>query len=101
MSVNLSPYGGVGAQFFDNDGNILSGGLIYTYAAGTSTPQTTYTDGAGAIPHANPIVLDSAGRVPTGEIWLTDGLSYKFVLKNSAGDLIATYDNIKIGRAHV
>ena len=94
MSVNLSPYGGVGAQFFDNDGNILSGGLIYTYAAGTSTPQTTYTDGAGAIPHANPIVLDSAGRVPTGEIWLTDGLSYKFVLKNSAGDLIATYDNI-------
>jgi hypothetical protein len=32
--------------------------------------------------------------VPGGEIWLTDGLSYKFVLKTSNEVLIATYDNI-------
>jgi hypothetical protein len=94
MSVTLSPVGGVAAQFFSNDGVPLAGGLIYTYLAGTSTPAATYTSASGAIAHSNPIVLDSAGRVPSGEIWLTDGISYKFVLKDSANVLIATYDNI-------
>jgi hypothetical protein len=94
MSVLLSPIGGAGAQFFDNDGNVLSGGKIYTYSAGTSTPKTTYTTSAGNIAHSNPIILDSAGRVPTGEIWLSFGESYKFVIKDSNDNLIGTYDNI-------
>jgi hypothetical protein len=94
MAVNLSPVGGVAAQFFDNDGNVLSGGKIYTYVAGTTTPTPTYTTAAGNIFHTNPIILDSAGRVPTGEIWLTDGVLYKFVLRDSGDALIATYDNI-------
>lgn len=93
MAVYLSPIGGAGAQFFDNDGNVLAGGKIYTYIAGSSTPKTTYTTSAGNIAHANPIILDSAGRVPTGEIWLTGGL-YKFVINTSTDTLIATYDNI-------
>jgi len=94
MTVLLSPYGGVGAQFLDNSGNVLTGGKIFTYAAGTTTNQATYTNATGAIPHANPIILDAAGRVPGGEIWLTDGLSYKFVLKDSNDVLLATYDNV-------
>jgi hypothetical protein len=94
MAVNLSPVGGVAAQFFDNDGNVLSGGKIYTYGAGSSTPAVTYTNAAGVIQHANPIILDSAGRVPSGEIWLTDGIQYKFVIKNASDVLIGTYDNI-------
>lgn len=94
MAVNLSPYGGVGAQFLDNSGNVLTGGKIYTYAAGTTTNQATYTNATGAIPQSNPIILDASGRVPSGEIWLTDGLQYKFVLKDSSDVLIATYDNI-------
>lgn len=94
MAVNLSPYGGVGAQFLDNSGNVLTGGKIYTYAGGTTTPQATYTTSTGATPHSNPIVLDASGRVPGGEIWLTDGLVYKFVLKDSNDVLIATYDGI-------
>lgn len=94
MAVNLSPVGGVAAQFFNNDGVPLAGGLIYTYTAGSSTPQATYTTSAGSIPHSNPIVLDSAGRVPTGEIWLTDGASYKFVIKDANLTLIGTYDNL-------
>lgn len=93
MNVYLSPIGGAGAQFFDNDGNVLSGGKIYTYIAGSSTPKTTYTTSAGSIAHTNPIVLDSAGRVPTGEIWLSSGL-YKFVINTSSDTLIATYDNV-------
>lgn len=95
MTVNLSMLAGAGAQFFDNNGDPLSGGKIFTYAAGTTTPQATYTTSAGNVAHANPIVLDSAGRVPSGgEIWLTDTVSYKFVLSNSTGTTIATYDNI-------
>ena len=94
MSVTPSPIGGFAAQFFDNNGVILSGGKIYTYAAGTTTPQATYTSALGITPHANPIILDSAGRVPGGEIWLTDGLVYKFKIDTATDILIGTYDNI-------
>ena len=94
MSVNLSAFGGVGWQFFDNNGVPLAGGLIYTYEAGTTTPQATYTTSAGTIAHTNPIVLNSAGRVPGGELWLVMGSNYKFVLQTSAAVTIATYDNI-------
>jgi len=92
-SYTLSPIGGAGSQFFDNNGNPLAGGKIYTYAAGTTTPQTTWTTPAGSIANSNPIVLDSAGRPPQ-EIWLSVQYSYKFVIQTSADVLVATYDNI-------
>lgn len=95
MAVNLSPVGGVAAQFFDNSGNVLTGGKLYTYAAGTTTPQITYTTSAGNIAWSNPIILDAAGRVSgSGEIWLIDGSQYKFILRDSNDVLIATYDNV-------
>ena len=93
MAVILSPLAGAGWQFFDDNGDPLTGGLLYTYAAGTTTPLTSYSDSTGATPNANPIVLDSAGRV-SGEVWLTTGSSYKLVLKTSAGVTIWTNDNI-------
>lgn len=94
MAVFLSPVGGAGAQFFDNSGYPLTGGKLYTYAAGTTTLQTTYTTSAGNVTRTNPIVLDAAGRVPSsGEIWLTSQ-AYKFVLYTSTDVLIATYDDI-------
>jgi hypothetical protein len=93
MSVNLSPFAGAGAQFFTDTGSPLTGGLLYSYAAGTTTPATTYTDNNGSVANSNPIVLDAAGRVPY-EIWLTSGTTYKFVLKTSLGVTIGTWDNI-------
>jgi hypothetical protein len=99
MAVFLSPVGGAAAQFFTNSGVPLTGGKLYSYAAGTTTPQVTYTSSSGVTAHTNPIILDSAGRVPGGEIWLTASL-YKFVLNTSTDVLIATYDNISgIGAA--
>ena len=92
MTVVISLFAGVGAQFFDNSGVPLSGGLIYTYAAGTTSPLPTYTSSTGLAPHTNPIVLDAAGRV--NEIWLDSASTYKFVLKTSTGITIATYDNV-------
>lgn len=93
-SVVLSPFLGVGGQLFNDNGDPLSGGTINTYLAGTTTNAVTYTTSAGNIAHTNPIVLDGAGRIPSGEIWLTFSTSYKFVVKDSAGVLIGTFDNI-------
>jgi len=93
MSINISYLAGAGAQFFDGNGSPLSGGLLYTYAAGTTTPVTTYTSRSGAANNTNPIVLDAAGRTPA-EIWLDGGVLYKFVLKTSAFVQVGSYDNI-------
>jgi hypothetical protein len=93
MTVNISCVAGAAAQFFDNNGNPLAGGLIYTYAAGTTTPAATYTSVTGLIANSNPIVLDSAGRTPQ-EIWFTQGSTYKFSLRDSGGSVIGTYDNL-------
>jgi hypothetical protein len=95
MTVLLSPVAGAAAQFFTNTGSVLTGGKLYAYYAGTTTPAPTYTTVAGSNYHPNPIVLNAAGRVPnSGEIWLDNNVQYKFVLKDSADVLIATYDNI-------
>lgn len=94
MAVNLSALAGAGQQFFDDSGVPLSGGKLYSYAAGTTTPQTTYTSASGSTPLSNPIILNSGGRVPTGEIWITAGSNYKFVLKTSTDTTLATWDNI-------
>jgi hypothetical protein len=91
-SVLLSPVGN-GQQFFDNSGNILSGGLIYQYQAGSSTPLATYTTVNGTIANTNPIILNSAGRCDN-EIWMQVGYSYKLVLQTSTGVTLQTLDNL-------
>jgi hypothetical protein len=93
MSINISYLAGAGAQFFDRNGAPLSGGLLYTYNAGTTTPVSTYTSRSGAAFNTNPIVLDASGRTPA-EIWLDGGVLYKFVLKDSTFVQIGSYDNI-------
>lgn len=93
MTVFLSPLAGAGQQFLDNSGDPLTGGLLYTYAAGTTTPETTYTTINGTTPNPNPIVMDAAGRLES-EVWLTGGVAYKVVLKDSTGGLLGTYDDI-------
>ena len=92
MALNLSPLGGAGWQFFDNNGVPLAGGLLYSYAAGTTTPLATYTTSAGNTANSNPIVLDAAGRPPS-EIWLTS-VAYKLVLKTSTGVQLWSMDNL-------
>ena len=77
-------------QFFDLNGAPLSGGLLYTYAAGSTTPLATYTDSTGNFANTNPIVLDSRGEA---NVWLGAD-SYKLALYTSAGVLIWTVDNI-------
>jgi hypothetical protein len=92
-SYILSPVWGAGAQLFDNSGNVLTGGKIETYEAGTTTNAVTYTDPIGSVFNSNPIIADASGRL-SNEIWLPVGNAYKFVLKDTNNVLIATYDNI-------
>ena len=77
-------------QFFDSSGVPLSGGKVFTYAAGTTTLKTTYTDATGITPNTNPIILNSRGEA---QIWMSDSL-YKIVLTDSVGSVIYTQDNI-------
>lgn len=92
-SYTISPIWGAGAQLFDNNGNPLVGGKIYTYYAGSTTPLTTYTNPIGTVANSNPIIANAAGRL-TNEIWFPVSGAYKFVLKDANDVLLATYDNI-------
>lgn len=80
-------------QELDLDGFLLAGGKIYTYAANTLTPLATYADVSGSVANANPIVADSSGQL---HIWLTAGLSYKFVYKDANSVTLYTENGISI-----
>jgi len=66
---------------------------LYSYIAGTTTPQATYTDSTGTSQNTNPIILDAAGGA---NIWLGAN-SYKFILKDSTGETIWSVDNVNAG----
>lgn len=93
MTAFLSPVAGAGAQFFTNTGVVLAGGKLATYLAGSTTPQATYTTSSQSVQNANPIILDSAGR-PPNEVWLSNGVGYKFVLLDASNNTLGTWDNI-------
>jgi hypothetical protein len=95
MDVSLSAIWGAGAQLFDNSGKVLTGGRVYTYYAGTTTPDATYISSSGLVAHSNPIILDASGRIPYGgEIWLVENKNYKFILKDSNDVLISSFDSV-------
>jgi hypothetical protein len=77
-------------QFLDSSGNPYSGGKLYFYQSGTTTPLDTYSDSTLSTPNTNPVVLNSAGR-PAVDIFLSDAL-YKAVLKDSNDSTIWTAD---------
>lgn len=77
-------------QFLDAAGAPLAGGLVYTYAAGTTTPQASYTDSSGSTANSNPIVLDSRGEA---NIWLGEA-NYKMTLCDPQNTEIWTVDYI-------
>ena len=77
-------------QFFNPlTGAFLAGGSVYTYAAGTSTPQTTWQDGNQSTANANPLTLDASGSA--NMFWSGD---YKVSVFDALGNLVYTQDNI-------
>lgn len=60
----MSRYGWGGDTWQDDNGQPLSGGKLYFYETGTTTPKNTYSDSAETTANANPVILDAAGRQP-------------------------------------
>ena len=87
--MNLSPL--LVQRFVDNNGNSLVGGLLYTYAAGTTTPIATYTDSTGGTPNSNPVVANARGEM---NVWIDPTLAYKFVLTDQYGSLVWSVDSV-------
>lgn len=85
-------------QFFDSDGNPLSGGSLVTSESGGSTPLATYSDAALSVTNGTTITLNAAGRPAVGgnevAVFLLIDKTYRFTLKNSAGTVIWTADEI-------
>lgn len=88
-SVSISPPAKFSSELVT--GLPLAGGKLYTYEAGTSTLYDTYTDSTGATANTNPVILDARGEA---NVWLEQGVAYKYVLKDSLDVLIWTVDQI-------
>lgn len=82
----IQPY----QHFVDGSGNPCAGCKLYSYAAGTNTPQATYTSSSESSLNPNPIVLDAAGGA---SIWIGSS-AYKFELLNTYGTTLWTVDNV-------
>ena len=80
-------------QFLDDNGKPISGGKVYTYGAGTSTPRATYTDQTGDTENTNPIILDAAGYA---QIWMGSAF-LKLVITDPDDVIIHTIDGVSAG----
>lgn len=67
-------------RFYDNNGNPLVGGKLFTYVANSTTKQATFTDSTGGTPNSNPIILDYRGEA---RVWIPPNVAYKYVLAPS------------------
>ncbi len=91
---------GPGARFQDAAGNPIAGGSIEFYDAGTTNPKTVHSD-ADLQNALGPVVyLDSGGAPiaghddPTKVMVYVGTDPYKVVIKDSAGVVVETKDNI-------
>lgn len=84
-------------QCLNDSGQVANGLLLWTYLAGTSTPQATYTDSTGGTPNSNPIQLNSAGRLPNVSIWQPGGVALKLQFSTNAGTVGSPVFGVQIG----
>ncbi|MFZ1741765.1 MAG: hypothetical protein WAT93_02865, partial [Pontixanthobacter sp.] len=78
----------------DSNGAIEAGAKLYFYDAGTTDAQTVYSNSALSSAVSQPLVADSAGRVPL--TYIATG-TYKVVIKDVDDNTIATYDDLDTG----
>src|SRR5262245_11020400 len=93
MAAALLPW--VKPQFSNAAGSPVASGKLYSFIAGTTTPQPTYSDPALDTPHANanPIILNAAGESPTLIYLLPTG--YKFRLDDANAVTLWTVDGVE------
>src|SRR5210317_1340658 len=84
-------------QYLDANGDPYSGGKLYFYEAGTSTPLTVYTTRTGTA-HSSPIILNSAGRIPgSNAVFVPVETDFKVVLHDSSDVEVFSVDNLYVG----
>lgn len=83
-------------QVLTDAGQVLTNALIWTYQAGTSTPTSTWQDSGGVTLNANPIQLNSAGRL-TAPIWQQGGVPIKIQISTNAGTVGSPVFGVQIG----
>ena len=81
----------IGVQLHDNNGDPCNLCVLYSFAAGTTTPLATYADAALSTSNGTSVTLDASGRA---NIFLSSALSYKLTLRTAAGVDIWTRDGI-------
>lgn len=89
MPANILPL--IRARFDATNGQPLTGGKVFTYRAGTSTPLATYTSVDGDVQNTNPVILSSSGEA---DIYLATGKRYKIVVKDRHDNLLYTVDKV-------
>ena len=92
--VAISPV--CNGQLFDDNGEPLAGGKVFAYIGGSSSILgTTYADNLATVQNANPLVLDSSGRV--SPMFLVSGSLYNIVLTLSDGTtVLQQWPNVSI-----
>lgn len=92
MTTTVFPLKSTGkSQFFDSQGEPLSGGFVYFYTTLTAAAKDTYLDSTGSTLNSNPVELDSRGEA---DIYLTPDTAYKVILRDSDGVLIWSLDPV-------
>lgn len=84
-------------QFLNNAGVPNVGGSILTQVGGVNYP--TYQDAAGMTALPNPIPLNSRGEISntsgvSSQLFLAQGVTYVFTLKDASGNTIWTANNV-------
>ncbi len=77
-------------QVCDDNGSPYPGAKLYSYAAGTDTPQAFYADVDGLTPRSQPVVADAGGRMPALFALPT---GYDLEVKTTLDVLIYTQEN--------
>lgn len=78
-------------QFFDANGDPLSGGFLHTTKNLTDTDKITWKEDNETNPNENPIELNSRGEC---DLHLVPGEAYRLRLEDSLGSLIWQKDNV-------
>lgn len=79
------------AVFYDANAAPLSGGWVYTYVPGGTTPKTTWEDAAETTPNDNPILLDA-----NGSCLLYGSGAYQITVTDALGNQVPAYSGLTL-----
>ena len=89
MATLLNPF----LRALDANADAVSGGLLYVFEAGTTTPVTTYSDSAMTTAQAQPLVANTAGEFE--QSFIPNG-TYKIRIADAGAVVLYENDNVRM-----